>query len=175
MKYEKLLTVIKHEKFFIDKVNEKFFKEHLENFVETNLGKIIIEGNSKLMVEKSEAIGFYLAVEVKKVTDRNKYKTVEKELTTSQIRNFFGIVKKIEARGKFGDTEIREFSLLKPKLAYAAKKTTMKTKLDYLKDVLTSAIDMVISDEGMIKERFDNFCDFFEAILCYHKASGGKN
>ena len=112
---------------------------------------------------------------IKRKIDKEKFKTVEKELTTSQIRNFFGIVKKIEARGKFGDTEIREFSLLKPKLAYAAKKTTMKTKLDYLKDVLTGAIDMVISDEGKKKERFDNFCDFFEAILCYHKANGGKN
>jgi CRISPR/Cas system CSM-associated protein Csm2 small subunit len=39
-----------------------------------------------------------------------------------------------------------------------------------LKDVLTWAIDEVGADET----KFARFVDFFEAILAYHQAAGGR-
>lgn len=86
-------------------------------------------------------------------------------LTTSQIRNIYGTVKQMEMRGFNPD----EFVLLKPKLAYAAARADTQGAKD-LKDALTWAIDEVGSDEA----KFARFVDFFEAILAYHKAAGGR-
>jgi CRISPR-associated protein Csm2 len=133
-----------------------------------DLKKIIVNGDSRLLVDMSKKFGTDLAMSSK----GKGYQGLNK-LTTSQIRNFFITVKKIEAREKFGNEEIRELLLLKPKLAYAAKKED-KTKLVDLKDVLTDSIDLVTSGEGDKKEKFDHFCDLFESILCYHKAGGGR-
>jgi len=87
-------------------------------------------------------------------------------LTTSQIRNIYGMVKQMEMRG----FDANEFVLLKPKLAYAAARADTEGART-LKDVLTWAIDEVGSDEA----KFARFVDFFEAILAYHKAAGGKS
>lgn len=86
-------------------------------------------------------------------------------LTTSQIRNVYGMVKKMEMRG----FDANEFVLLKPKLAYAAARAN-KAGARELRDVLSWAIEAVGSDQT----RFARFVDFFEAILAYHKAAGGK-
>lgn len=137
------------------------------NDLTNDLRKIIIDGDTRLLVKNSEKFGSDLAKDIE-----NKKNT---KLTTSQIRNFFGTVKKIEARG-FDAAGERELLLLKPKLAYAANKAG-KTKLNDLKTVLTDSIDIVTSGDNDIakkKEKFNRFCEFFEAILCYHKASGGK-
>lgn len=86
-------------------------------------------------------------------------------LSTSQIRNAYGIVKKMEVSGFIE----HEFTLLKPKLAYAAARAG-EDGAHQLRAVLTWAIDEVGNDEA----RFGRFVDFFEAILAYHKAAGGK-
>lgn len=86
-------------------------------------------------------------------------------LTTSQIRNIYGMVKQMEMRGFDGN----EFVLLKPKLAYAAARADTPGA-QTLKNVLTWAIDAVDGDEA----KFARFVDFFEAILAYHKAAGGR-
>lgn len=111
----------------------------------------IIGGNTRKLVEETEAFGFQLK--------RNN-------LTTSQIRNVFGSVKKMEMKG-FNADELR---LLKPKLAYAANRPGAKKGTRELREVLSTAIDCVGDD----KEKFENFCNFFEAILAYHRAAGGK-
>lgn len=86
-------------------------------------------------------------------------------LTTSQIRNIYGAVKQME----IGGFNPHEFVLLKPKLAYAAARAGGGGART-LKNVLTQAIDEVGDNEG----NFARFVDFFEAILAYHKAAGGK-
>jgi CRISPR-associated protein Csm2 len=86
-------------------------------------------------------------------------------LTTSQIRNVYGFVKQMEMRG-FNSAE---FVLLKPKLAYAAARANADGARQ-LRDVLSWAIDEVGEDE----QKFARFVDFFEAILAYHKAAGGR-
>ena len=40
-----------------------------------------------------------------------------------------------------------------------------------LKQVLTQAIDLV----GRDRARFTRFVEFFEAIMAYHKAAGGRD
>jgi len=88
-------------------------------------------------------------------------------LSTSQIRNVFGEVKRLQMKG-FNEQVARELILLKPKLAYQAGRHGGKVK--ELAKVLSRAIDRVGSDQ----RRFEHFVDFFEAILAYHKAHGGK-
>jgi CRISPR-associated protein Csm2 len=89
------------------------------------------------------------------------------EVSTSQIRNIFGTVKKLEMRSD--ENVIPELILLKPKLAYAAGRHKIPG-MKCLRDILSEALDLVAEK----KDRFVNFCRFFEAILAYHKAEGGK-
>ena len=122
-----------------------------------DLRSIVVEGDSKKLVGWAETIGKGLA---------------SGGLTTSQIRNVFGIIRQIEMQG-YGDlTQQRKLLLLKPKLAYARGRESNWEKrqvLQDLEDVLSPAIDLVENEQ-----HFRNFFDFFEAILAYHRAAGGK-
>ena len=98
-------------------------------------------------------------------------------LTTAQIRNIFGEVRRIEMSWPPGTTNPAAESaliLLKPKLAYQAQRDAEKNKRNQpvrvLEGILAPAIDMVQGDRA----RFQRFVDFFEAILAYHKSAGGK-
>lgn len=110
----------------------------------------LIQQGGRLLVEAAEMLGPSLH---------------KGRLTTSQIRNIYGMVKQMEMRG----FDPNEFVLLKPKLAYAAARADTQGARQ-LKDVLTWAIDEVGNDEA----KFARFVDFFEAILAYHKAAGGR-
>jgi len=103
----------------------------------------------------------------------------DQRLTTNQIRNIFGTVRRIEMNWpekpkdevdrQRAITAQRELLLLKPKMAYQAKRERGKG-VQMLTDVLSDAIDLV----GKDRKRFQHFVDFFEAILAYHKAHGGN-
>lgn len=125
----------------------------------------IIGGNTKKMVEVAKKLGERWGKELDSQrsggTERN-----DERLTKSQIRNVFGSVKRMEMQG----FQEKEFLLLKPKLAYAAKRPGAKKGTRELEEVLSAAIEVVGSD----KSKFENFCDFFEAILAYHRAADGK-
>jgi CRISPR-associated protein Csm2 len=98
-------------------------------------------------------------------------------LSKSQIRNIFGTVRQLDMSWPKQAVEdedkaqvrlaARQVLLLKPKLAYQAKRTETVGKLA---TVLDPALDMV----GTSRDHFENFLDFFEAILAYHTAYGGK-
>jgi len=121
--------------------------------------RIIVEGDAKVLTERAERIGTGLA----------------RQLTTSQIRNIFGTVRQIEMSWtpQAADQErkyaARQLILLKPKLAYQARRERGRG-VQQLADILIPAIDLVGEDRG----RFQNFVDFFEAILAYHTAAGGQ-
>ena len=127
--------------------------------------KIIVEGNAKLLTSKAETIGQRLARKL--------------HLSTSQIRNIFGTVRQIEMNWGQHATEeqqrnaARQLILLKPKLAYQAQRERGKGAkgVAELANILIPAIDLVGED----RNRFQNFVDFFEAILAYHTAAGGSN
>ncbi len=92
-------------------------------------------------------------------------------LTTTQIRNVFGEVRRIQLKG-FNEVDLL---LLKPRLAYATERQGSQGSRDFRK-VIDKALDAVLSAETTIEKqkRFKTFTDFFEAILAYHRAFGGK-
>jgi CRISPR-associated protein Csm2 len=101
-------------------------------------------------------------------------------LTTSQIRNVYGEVKKIQMKSSMlkedENIDILPLRMLLPKLAYSAARAKKKGT-DELKDILSKGIETVLENETDSKEvlkRFEMFSNFFEAILAYHKAEGGN-
>ena len=124
---------------------------------------IVQKGDAKVTVEQGELLGQRLA----------------RQLSTNQIRNIFGTVRRIEMnwpenantdaqRARVSRAQ-RELILLKPKMAYQAKRERGQGVKE-LTDVLGEAIDLVENDHG----QFHHFVDFFECILAYHKAYGGN-
>jgi len=107
-----------------------------------------IAQGGKTLVETAEDLGEELARE---------------DLSKTQVRNIYGLVKRME----MGGFDAERFVLLKPRLAYAAAR---ERRVGTLRDALTGAVDAVGDDE----RRFRRFVDFFEAILAYHRAQGGK-
>jgi CRISPR-associated protein Csm2 len=126
------------------------------------LKDIIERGNNEVLVDKASDIG----------------KALARQLTTSQIRGIFGSVRRIELdwqdpRQNPDPRRVaqaqREFALLRPRLAYQARRERGRGVED-LRDVLDPAMEIV----GNNHTYFRNFVDFFEAILAYHKAAGGQ-
>ena len=115
-----------------------------------NLDARVITEGGEILVKEAEQRGQQLA----------------RNLTTSQIRNIYSAVKKMQMKG--GELDTHKLLMLKPKLAYAAKRHG--GGVDTLKEVLTQAIDLVGNDS----KKFNRFVDFFEAILAYHRAYGGN-
>lgn len=142
-------------------------------FDESVLKQIILPSNSeeeeksaKLTVEWGDKLGAIL---------------VYRGLSTSQIRAIFGEVRQIEAKLKIsqlqdtdGETKVwNKLRLLIPKMAYRAKKEGDGVK--NLASVFEPAINFVIDGEPQKRlERFERFVNFFESILAYHRAYGGK-
>ena len=130
----------------------------------TALRSIIVEGDGKTTVEEADNLGQALA---------------KQRLTTNQIRNIFGTVRRIEMnwpdqpKDEAGVQRAvkaqRDLLLLKPKMAYQARRERGRG-VQMLTDVLSDAIDLVGSD----RTKFQYFVDFFEAVLAYHKAHGGN-
>jgi len=109
----------------------------------------LIASDSKLMVQVAEGVG----------------KHIVRGVSSSHIRNIYGAVKQME----MSEFNYHALVLLKPKIAYAAKRNRSR-EADDLKNILSTAIDAV----GNSKDSFERFADFFEAILAYHKAYGGS-
>lgn len=135
-------------------------KSRLPVLSDIDVKAIIVQGNTELLVTKAEAIGKDL---------------VNNGLTKAQIRNIFGSVRQIElswsrrsTEPKEADEAMRQLLLIKPRLAYQAKR---EPSVEELKNILTPAIDLVKGN----RENFQRFVDFFEAIVAYHTASGAKS
>lgn len=125
----------------------------------------IHEKVTAVTVQFAERFGKYLA----------EKEDLAEPLTTSQLRKFFGEVKRQQMIG-YDDTE---FVMLKPKLAYAvgrAKQNGRKGKHQKIEDfymVMADAIDKVGTSSDKSKA-FKNFITAFEAIVAYHKAEERK-
>ncbi len=93
--------------------------------------------------------------------------------TSTQLRVVFTSIRSIEAEWMYNaepaeaERALRQFILMKSKLRYQAAR---HTKMKDLADLFVKMIDKVEK-----REQFQRFVDFFEAILAYHKAAGGKN
>lgn len=149
------------------------------------LKRIIEDGEVETLITWAETIGRGLAL-----TER---------LTSSQARGFFGAVRQIQAEADANAAKeqmerqegagealekdtYRKLMLLKPRLAYQAQRDYENARRDKRKSeaeceavrrlaqVLTPAIDLV----GHDRKRFTHFVEFFEAIMAYHNAAGGR-
>lgn len=140
------------------------------NFDQTVARKIIVDGDINALVDVAQDIGQDLV----------------RQLTSNQIRNIFGEVRRIDLAWKgisgVGDEKskdrhaFRQIVLLKPKLAYQAGRERGRGRgVEELKNVLEPCIDEIRNaNDSDRKLYFDRFVDFFEAILAYHKAAGGN-
>lgn len=114
------------------------------------LQEIILQGNAKKMNEVANELGEYFA----QGGEREK-------LSSSQIRN---VLDKIQRMKSFDPNKLQ---LLRPLLAYAAGRHLGKVK--DLQKISDQAIQMVQGES-----HFQNFKNFFEAIVAYHRYHGGK-
>ena len=132
----------------------------------SDLKTIITDRNgAQALVQQAESLGSQLK---------------EMGLTTSQIRALFGEVRQIQAQwgmdeGDNRQKALRRLILLKPKMAYRARKERGRA-VQELVDVLLPALDEVVQERNLRKqsENFQRFVEFFEAILAYHRAYGGN-
>lgn len=97
-------------------------------------------------------------------------------VTTSQIRNIFAEVKRIEAQLVDDESWQREEAsilLLRPKIAYNTARVTgskRESRMIQLREVLEKGLQAIAGPDD-----FKRFCRFFEGILAYHKVYGGKD
>lgn len=116
-------------------------------------------------VEFAKEFGIYLA-QIEEGTS---------PLTTTQLRKFFGEVKRQQMTG-YDDTA---FVMLKPKLAYAVGRAKQNgkrgiyPKIEDFYKVMADAIDKVVISLNK-DTAFHNFITAFEAIVAYHKAAEKK-
>lgn len=123
----------------------------------------ITEKVTRATVEFAEDFGNYLGRDEKGTNPKtNRPYVTESKLTTSQLRKFFGEVKRQHMEG-FNETN---FVLLKPKLAYAVGRADKNSKIKDFYHVLAQLMDLVNSPET-----FKRFIQVFEAIVAYHKAA----
>lgn len=94
-----------------------------------------------------------------------------KALTTSQLRKFFGEVRRIETDVVSNKASI---AMLKPYLAYAVGRDRDKGRLRQFAEELSVAIAAIRMDDAFVKDDFSNFISIYEAIVAYHKYYGGN-
>jgi len=98
---------------------------------------------------------------------------VQKDLTKSQIRNIFGEIRRIETLN--ADIRQVKFLLLLPKLAYSVAKS--QKNLKPYRDEFEKWYNVVnegVKDDTFGK-RFDNFVNFFESFLAFHRVVAQKD
>jgi CRISPR-associated protein Csm2 len=109
-------------------------------------------------------------------TDVSAFAPGSNAMTTSQLRNIFGEIKRIQAKIDTGNTEdwSTEFTMLRPKLAYSTARVVAQkrdNRIKYFRTVVELAHGYVSGDP----ERFRRFSQFVEGIIAYHKVYGGKD
>lgn len=96
----------------------------------------------------------------------------KKPLTTSQIRKFFGELKRTQADiGR----HLQDLPMLKAQLAYAVGRDN-NSCITFFNDELSKGVDVVVSanTESDSVKYFKNFVKIVESVVAFHKFYGGK-
>jgi CRISPR-associated protein Csm2 len=94
-------------------------------------------------------------------------------MTTTQLRNFFSEIRRIQANEKNLGSSWTDIYLLKPKLAYAsARVESQYNRIHDFARILGAMLDEV--SQGKQPQYFVNFAKFVQAVVAYHKFYGGK-
>ena len=146
--------------FDISKFNDEWISEKLESGA----------------IDFAESFGEYLC----DVNPNERSGFGRQGMTTTQIRNFFNEVKRIQAKvlqDGFDDANWAAFLLLRPKLAYSQGRATAKggkSRITEFRTIMDKAHRAVIQKERSTVA-FQRFVDFLEATLAYHKLFGGRD
>ena len=138
-------------------------------------------------INGTEEIGAWLRADLNKdaILFAESFGTwlAENQLSTTQIRNIYGEIKRIQMKDE-KNAKDAEVLLLKPKLAYArARSSGAKSReaLTSLAEIMNAGIDAIFDSENQVNfdekiwfPRFERFALFFEAVIAYHRAKGGK-
>ncbi len=122
-------------------------------------------------VNFAEALGKHLTAPF--LTKKGQLISGRDAMTTTQLRNFFSEIRRIQMKG-FKNNQ-SDFFMLKPKLVYASGRVLESNRYNKIKDfveVLRILIEKV-SENGE-ENHFINFTKFVEAVVAYHKWYGGK-
>ncbi|NMB54839.1 MAG: type III-A CRISPR-associated protein Csm2 [Leptolinea sp.] len=103
---------------------------------------------------------------------------VRGNVTRSQMRSIFSEARQIEASWGKRNTALR-LSMLKPKLAYQKARQNRDSEQAFggLVSDLSAGIDVVLDPKVSVEERdkrFTKLMNYFEAVLAYHRAAGGR-
>lgn len=102
-----------------------------------------------------------------------KHDKLDKDLSlsTSQLRKFFGEIKRIQGMGYENLDSKEDILMLKPKLAYAKGRAKKENKITEFYSEMSKGLDAIdYSDDTKGKKHFQNFTKIFEAVVAYHKA-----
>lgn len=98
-----------------------------------------------------------------------------KPITTTQIRKFYGEIKKIQADFENKKDQV---IMLSPKLAYAVGRDEFDNQLKRKNTKILEfqkEIDKAIKSVNGNRDNFNRFVSILEGIVAYHKYAGGKN
>lgn len=116
----------------------------------------ITKGITRQGVDLCEQVGRYL---------RNQ------SFTSSQLRNIFGELRRIEAKQDFESAKV-DFYLLRPKIAYAISRLGQDSQKE------AGKLFQELFEKGHIcvndKSSLHNFISMLEAVVAFHKAAGGN-
>jgi CRISPR-associated protein Csm2 len=145
----------RREAFFLDETEllEPDAKATFENMDPPYRSEWMRVGADEFLVRYAEQAGEFMA---------------HNGLTNSKIRSIYGEIKRIQM-GEFAK-EHSAFYLLKPKVAYALGRDERNEGLKFFKLVFDRCTQDVNDQQS-----YQNFCNFIEAILAYHKAYGGRD
>jgi len=122
-----------------------------------------------------ENLGFYLTDKRAETDNSPGYSA----MTTSQVRNIFGEIKRIQLQME-GETDPEnedwqgDFLMLRPKIAYNTARVLNQKKDNRIK-VFRDVLEMAHKQVSKNKENFKRFSQFAEAIIAYHKVYGGRD
>lgn len=94
---------------------------------------------------------------------------VKSRLTTQQIRKCYGEVQRLKLAPRFDATSATRLLLIKPHVAYLARRFHVEDLYEFSR-VLRHCVDTVGNDAT----RFTRFTTFFDALMAYFRAHGGK-
>ena len=150
MQQRRSRSITKERPIIRDEIND------VANEIIKNTDKILKKGTLEdinLFIDLSEKFGKLCS----------KYKFKQKTISTSQIRAIFQTVKRLP--DDFESSK-KHLNLLRPKLAY------QKGRFEVLEPLTRVLIHLIknVNDNDTL----EGFKEFFEAIIAYHKAYGGK-
>jgi len=148
------------------KYKEKEFKL-LSNWISQKDDKSKNLGITEDVVNYAEAFANNLLFKGFDNKTGKEFVNKDKSLSTSQLRNFFGEIRRIQLNGF--EKNKNSFFMLKPKLAYAVARAKNREKIEIFQKIINPLMSEVKSEI-----EYNNFVQFVEATVAFHKAFGGE-